>query len=149
MAFGNCLYIYQSKSAAFTIKTVVLPGYEVKVGELRSTKYNYNLSLTHEGVSPVWMSLQNQDELDNWVNILGKYTRAEGVSRQKRISGKLLPDEGPKVLPHKVSSKSVLGSKKKGPVRADHNISAIRAANEVINLLHTVLRFSHLLIYVL
>ncbi len=130
IASGNCLYIYQNQSAASTIKTIVLPGYDVKIGELHSTKYEYNLSINHERVSPVWISVDNQDQLNKWAEILDKYTRPEGASKQRKISNKLLPDEVAQVT-QKVISKSVPASKKKGPVRADHSISAVRTANEV------------------
>lgn len=55
------------------------------------------------------------------------YTRAEGGSRHKKISGKWMPDSS---LAHKVIPKASVGGKK-GPVKADHNISGIKAANEV------------------
>ena len=97
----------------------------MKIKELNSTKYLYNLSLTHEGVSPVRMALKDQDELDNWVKILGKFTRVEGANRQSKSNSKLLPDEAPKVLSHKISSKSVAANKKKGPMKADHTIKIV------------------------
>lgn len=111
----------------------MLPGYEVNVGGLHSSKYLYNVSLHHEGVSPVWMSVNDQTELDNWTTIFEKYSRAEGSIRQKRISSsKLLSNETPKkMLTQKVVSKISTGGKKRGPVKADHNISGVKAANEV------------------
>lgn len=117
--------------SAATVKTIVLPGYEIKVGDLQSSKYAYNLSLIHEGVSPVFMSVDNPDELDNWIAILQKYTKAEGTVRQKKIS-KLLPDEAPsKIVSQKVVAKVLVSEKKKGPVKADHNISGVKSLLEV------------------
>lgn len=132
VAYSNCLYIYQNQVSPSTIKTVVLPGYEVNVGELQSTKYAYNISLYHEGVSPVWMSVKNQEELDTWAGVLEKYTRVEGSVGPKKISGKLLPNEAPqKLLAHKAASKTSIGGMKKGPVKADHKISGVKSATEV------------------
>lgn len=127
VAFSNCLYVYHDKSSTSTIKTVVLPGYEINVGELNSAKYCYNLSLHHEGVSPVWIAVQSQEELDRWVAILETYTRAEGSGRHRKISGKMISD---KAATHKATSKMTSGVKK-GPVKADHNISAVKVAIEV------------------
>lgn len=124
LAYSNCLYIYQNKLSSSTVKTVVLPGYEIKTGDLQSSKYLYNLSLQHEGVSPVWMSVENQEELNSWATVLSKYSRAEGTVRQKKISGKLLPGEAPSKI--KVASKE-----KKGPVKANHNISGFKSTLEV------------------
>lgn len=132
VAYSNCLYIYQSQSSSSTIKTVVLPGYEVNLGELQSSKYAYNISLHHEGVSPVWMSVKNQEELDIWAGVMEKYTRVEGNVSHKKISSKLLPNEAPpKLLAHKVASKTSTGSMKKGPVKADHKISGVKSVIEV------------------
>lgn len=121
VASGNCLYVYQSKSATSTIKTVVLPGYSVEVGEPHS------LSLHHEGVAPVSMSVENQDVRDCWATILEMYTRAEGSTRN---SGKRVPDSA--LAPKATSKGPVTGVKKKGPVKADHNICGVKASNEVI-----------------
>lgn len=131
IAFGNCLYIYQDQSSASTAKTVVLLGYSVNVGDLQSTKYAYNISLHHEGVSPVWMSVKNQEELDAWATVLEKYTRVEGSTSHGKVSGKLLPDESSRSRGHKVTSRVSTLGKKKGPVKADHKISGVKSANEV------------------
>ncbi len=99
---------------------------------MQGSKYSNSLSLQHEGISPVWISVNSQDELDNWTVILHKYSRAEGNVRQKKISSKLLPDEAPsKILSHKVVSKAPMSDKKKGPVKANHNICGVKSSLEV------------------
>lgn len=137
VAFGNCLYIYQNESSDSTIKTVVLPGYKIVVGGLTSSKYKYNLSLSHEGIAPVWMSLNDQDELDKWVALLEMYTRAEGYIAQKRAGRKLLSGEPSRILTHHVTSKKAT-NRKKGPIKADHNLGAIKRVSEVCFLYYFV-----------
>lgn len=134
VAYSNCLYVYQNQSATATVKTVVLPGYEIIVGDLRSTKYGNNLVLKHEGISPVWMAVHDKEELEKWSNILERYTRAEGSAKQKKISGKLLPDETSKLYSYKSSSKVLTGPLVKGPVRADHAINTKMIAKEVCSM---------------
>ena len=110
VAFGNCLYVYHNKSSTSTIKTVILPGYELNVGKLNSAKYCYNLSLDHEGASPVWIAVETQEELDRWATILDTYTRAEALD---------------KPTTRRASSKMTSGAKKR------FKISAIEAIIEV------------------
>lgn len=93
------------------------------MGELNDAHCPYNLSLHHEGVSPVSISVQNQDELHHWATVLEAYIRAEGSNRQRKISGKWMPDN---TLAHRLISKTSNGGKK-GPVKADHNISGVKA----------------------
>ena len=106
-----------------TVKTVVLPGYEIKSEELHDANIPYNFTLFHEGISPVCVSVQNQDELGHWVTVLESYTRAEGSNRHTRSSAKSMADNS---LAHKLVSKTSNGGKK-GPVKADHTISAVKA----------------------
>lgn len=99
---------------------MVLPGYEIKPGKL------HTLSLHHEGVSPVVMCIQTQEEYNSWASVLETYTRAEGNSRHKKVSGKWIPEN---VSLHKAVSR--IEEKKKGPMKADHSI---RIINEVCTL---------------
>jgi hypothetical protein len=120
IAFGNCLYIYQNKAAVSTIKTVVLPGYEIKLGELHDINFPYNLSLYHEGISPVYISVPKQEELQHWAAVLETYTRAEGFKKIRSDNS----------LAHKSALKTANGGMK-GPLKADHSISGMKASDEV------------------
>lgn len=78
------------------------------------------------------MSVANKKELDIWASLLEKYTKVEGSVAPKKMSSKLIPSETkPKVLTHKVALKTS-GGAKKGPVRADHKISGVKSAFEVL-----------------
>lgn len=104
-----------------------MPGYEIKLGEVGGGNYPHSLSLCHKGISPVSMSIKDKLDLDHWVRILETYTNAEGSSRHKRISGKWISDSA---LAHRAITKASNGGKK-GPVKANHNISGVKATSEV------------------
>ena len=123
VAHSDCLYVYQNETSQSTVRTVVLPGYEVKQGEPQVTKRALTISLIHTGISPVYLSYSNQADFNQWLNVLEKYARAEGASKQlKKVSStKVLlhvDDTLKGLVPQKVST----GAKKKGPMKADHSI---------------------------
>ncbi len=84
VAHNNCLYIYETETSLVTIKTVVLPGYQIGVRELNSSKYAHNLVLKHGGVSPVWMAFTDQESLDKWADIFFHYSRAEQIKQSSQ-----------------------------------------------------------------
>jgi len=124
---SDCLYIYQSQQSQATVKTVVLPGYEICVADPLTVKRQWAIMLTHNGVAPVYLAVADEVELNMWLTALDKGSRAEG-SGGAQPKQALLDD---KSLPGKVSSRN--GSiKKKGPIKADHSITAVKVS-DIIN----------------
>ncbi len=124
----DCLYIYQTQQSAATVKTVVLPGYDVHVADPLTYKRQYAILLSHSGVAPVCIAVNDELELNQWLSVLDKAARAEGLnpttnSKPERRSSKTSMDE-------KTSGGGKCNSggniKKKGPIRADHTINALK-----------------------
>ena len=128
----NCLYIYEDQNSEATIKTICLPGYELKVVDPQISKRPYTISINHPGISPVLLAANDQADLNMWLFVLERGTKAEhdGKSVKKVVSAsKILLNDATnvKVLSHKVSSKSG-ATKKKGPMKADHTIGTVKAS---------------------
>ena len=132
---GDCLYIYQTQQSTATVKTVVLPGYEIHVADPLIYKRQYAILLNHNGVAPVCMAVNDELELNQWLSALDRGARAEGLnSKSEKRTSKPLLDEKALGSSAKVTSRgSVGGSNKKGPVRADHTISTIKVSVCVLN----------------
>ena len=127
---SDCLYIYQSQTSQATVKTVVLPGYDIHVADPLIYKRQYAILLSHSGVAPVCLAVNDEVELNQWLAVLDKGSRAEGMNgkQAKKPSTKLLLDESTKALTNKVSSSKNGASKKKGPMKADHSISTHKSS---------------------
>ena len=127
----NCLYIYEDQTSEATIKTICLPGYELKVIDPQVSKRPYTISINHPGISPVLLAANDQPDLNMWLFVLERGTKAECSSSKstKRVSStsKILLSDATNVKVHKVPSKSG-SSKKKGPMKADHTIGTVKAA---------------------
>lgn len=115
---SNCLYIYQTQQSQATVKTVVLPGYDIHVADPLTYKRQYAILLSHSGVAPVCLAVSDEHELNQWLTALDKGVRAEG-SKQKKTS-KLL-DDPTKASNGKGSPRNSVV--KKGPMKGDHSIS--------------------------
>ena len=127
----NCLYIYEDQASEATVKTICLPGYELKVIDPQVSKRPYTISINHPGISPVLLAANDQTDLNMWLFVLERGTKAELSSKSPKkvasTSKVLLNDTtNVKVLSHKVTSKSST-TKKKGPMKADHNIGKVKA----------------------
>lgn len=122
---SDCLYVYQSQNSQATFKTVVLPGYEIRVADPLVYKRQYAILLYHSGVVPICLAVSDEMELNHWLSALDKGSRAEGLSGKsaKKPGAKLLLDESAKTVTAKVSTSKSGGASKKGPVKADHSIS--------------------------
>lgn len=129
----NCLYIYEDQSSEATVKTICLPGYELKVIDPQISKRPYTISISHTGISPVLLAANDQADLNMWLFVLERGTKAEFTAKSSKkvasTSKILFSDTGNvKVLSHKVSSKSGAAAKKKGPMKADHTIGTVKAS---------------------
>lgn len=131
----NCLYIYHDQTSEATVKTICLPGYELKVIDPGVSKRPYTISVSHPGISPVMLAANDQADLNLWLFVLERGTKAELSSKSpKKVASasKILLDDSTtvKVLSHKVSSKSAASKKKgpKGPLKADHSIGTVKGS---------------------
>lgn len=131
---SDCLYIYQTQQSTATIKTVVLPGYDVHVADPLTCKRQYAILLSHNGVTPVCLAVNDELELNQWLSLLDKSARAEGLkdatsSKQPERRSSRTSMEEKMILTGggKVTARGSNGTgKKKGPLRADHSISTLK-----------------------
>ena len=72
----NSLYIYPSKEAKSTVRTVILPGHEVKLLGA-TTKKSFAIALVHSGVHPVCLAAADQIDMRKWFMALEQATKAE------------------------------------------------------------------------
>ena len=126
----NCLYIYEDQTSEATVKTICLPGYALKVIDPQVSKRPYTISINHTGISPVLLAANDQSDLNLWLFVLERGTKAECSSKStKKVAStsKILLNDATsvKVLSHKVNSKSGT-TKKKGPMKADHSIGTVK-----------------------
>ena len=129
----NCLYVYEDQTSESTVKTICLPGYELKVIDPQVSKRPYTISVSHPGISPVLLAANDQADLNMWLFVLERGTKAELSSKSPKKTGsssKILLNEATnvKALSHKVTKSAGSSSKKKGPMRADHSIGTVKAS---------------------
>ena len=135
LVHSDCLYIYQSQTSQATVKTVVLPGYDIHVADPLTYKRQFAILLSHSGVAPVCLAVNDEVELNLWLAALDKGSRAEGLNGKQ--AKKPLLDESTKALTTKASSSKNGGSKKKGPMKADHSISTHKSSEVSVGVCNT------------
>ncbi len=149
---SDCLYIYQTQQSTATIKTVVLPGYDIHVADPLTCKRQYAILLNHNGVAPVCMAVNDNLELNQWLSLLDRAARAEGLNGnsssgkpERRASKTSLEEKtalgggGGKVAARNSGGG---GSKKKGPLKADHSIITLKVCLSDCTTYYTCITFN-------
>ena len=128
---SDCLHIYETQNSETSVKTIVLPGCEVRC---TTSKDNQQLavSIAHPGSPSVQLTVSDPSELNQWLRALEQGSRAEGHKQTRPDSSH---DALPGPLPQKASSRSV---PRKGPLKADHSIKTKVVKLKEVNSLFTI-----------
>lgn len=77
----NSLYVYANKDSKSTVRTIMLPGHEVKA--LGSTsKKNFAIALVHSGLHSVCLAPFDQIDMRKWFMALEHATKSDETTQQ-------------------------------------------------------------------
>lgn len=81
----HSLYIYLSKEAKSTVRTVILPGHEVQALGATTGK-SFAIALVHSGVQPVCLAAGDQLDMRKWFMALEQATQPEGDGKPSKTN---------------------------------------------------------------
>ena len=109
------LHIYETQNSEASLKTIVLPGCEVRCTDSQVNQ-QLTVQIAHPDVPSVQLTVSDPSELKQWLHTLEQASREES-RKQSRAENSL--NIVPGALPQKASLRS---APRRGPLKADHTI---------------------------
>ena len=101
---NDCLYVYRDQESQSSIRTIVLPGYEVQT-LAPTSKRQFMIQLHHSGVPPISLSASDALDMQAWLEPLLRGSQASSHQTKVEPRQRALHEEAPVVAAEKTATR--------------------------------------------